>query len=378
VDVVVPLRVVTFEQGGIVVVVFEHQVHRTPGFDSGPHALGELGQKRPRRIVGDLVDRVQPQTVETVFVQPIAGILHEELADVRVANTVEVDPRSPRRLVPIGEKRLGVGAQVVPLGPEVIVDDVEQHAQAACVRCIDEGLQLVGRPVCVLRCEQKHAVVSPVARAGRLGERHEFDRGDTECRQFVEPARRGSVGSLGRERTQVEFVQDDLVPRPAGPVHGLPRVAARVNDHARRVHSSGLEARRGVGHAQVEIGKCKRVAAPDPRALDDAFEPALAARVHCERNAVDHDVRGRLRRCPEAKPDAVVPQLRTKRHAVCAARCYVHSARSASTAASSVAGRRARASRTSRKASRTRKKRISASRCAGSRGTVARSPALAA
>ena len=130
---------------------------------------------------------------------------------------VDVDRGAPRRVVALGEERLGVRVQVVALGAEVVVDDVEEHAEAARVRRVDERLELVGRAVRALRRERQHAVVAPVARAGRLRERHQLDRGDAERGELVEPLRGRGVGALRRERADVQLVEHDLVPRPPAP-----------------------------------------------------------------------------------------------------------------------------------------------------------------
>ena len=68
------------------------------------------------------------------------------LAQLSIAGTVggvEVDGVSPRRAVVIGEVRTE-GGEVVPLGPEVVVDDIEQHREPGAVGGIDEGAQIVG------------------------------------------------------------------------------------------------------------------------------------------------------------------------------------------------------------------------------------------
>ena len=106
---------------------------------------------------------------------------------VRAALAVEVDRRAPRRLVPLGEELRRVRVQVVAFGAEVVVDDVEQHHEPARVRGVDEALQILGRAVGRVGRELQHAVVAPVAAAGKVGERHELDRRDAEIGEVVEP-----------------------------------------------------------------------------------------------------------------------------------------------------------------------------------------------
>src|SRR5665213_1300299 len=177
VRVVVPLRVVGGQELGSVRVVLEHEMDVTARFDADAHARDELGQERPGRFVANLVHRVEPQPVEAVLAQPEQRVLHEQLADGLGPRPVNVDRRTPRRVMPRREERRGVLRQIVSLRPEVVVDDVQQHAQPARVRGVDERLELIGRAVGVLRGEWEHAVVAPVARTARLRQRHQLDRG---------------------------------------------------------------------------------------------------------------------------------------------------------------------------------------------------------
>ena len=56
---------------------------------------------------------------------------------------VEVDRRAPGRLVPVGEGMRRDGVEVGALGPEMVVDDVEQDHQAARVGGVDQRLQVL-------------------------------------------------------------------------------------------------------------------------------------------------------------------------------------------------------------------------------------------
>ena len=58
----------------------------------------------------------------------------------------------------------------------MVVDDVEEYGEAEPVRGVDETSQVVGRAVAARRREQRHAVVAPVARPGKVGDRHQLDR----------------------------------------------------------------------------------------------------------------------------------------------------------------------------------------------------------
>ena len=79
-----------------------------------------------------------------------------------------------------------VGAEVVSVRAEVIVDDVEEHHQPALMGGVDQRLQRVRRSIGALGREGQHAVVAPVAGAGKIADRHQLDGSDAEPGEAVE------------------------------------------------------------------------------------------------------------------------------------------------------------------------------------------------
>ena len=57
----------------------------------------------------------------------------------------------------------------------MVVDDVEDDADAAAVRRVDEAPEVVGRAVQVRRRKQVDAVVAPAEPPLELGDRHHLD-----------------------------------------------------------------------------------------------------------------------------------------------------------------------------------------------------------
>ena len=76
--------------------------------------------------------------------------------------------------------------KIIPVRPEVIVDDIEDHHQSALMRGIDQGFQILRPPIAGVRRKEQHAVVTPVPAARKVRDRHEFDRGDAEVGKCVE------------------------------------------------------------------------------------------------------------------------------------------------------------------------------------------------
>ncbi len=76
--------------------------------------------------------------------------------------------------------------EVVPVRAEMIVDDVEDHHQAALMGGIDEPLQAFRAAIGAVRRIKQHAVIAPAAFAGELRDGHQLDGGDAEIDQMVE------------------------------------------------------------------------------------------------------------------------------------------------------------------------------------------------
>ena len=86
----------------------------------------------------------------------------------------------------IGEVFLAELAQVVTIRPQVVVDHIQQHGQAARVRCVHQASQRLGAAVCLRGREQVHAIVAPAALAREIGHRHQLNRRHAQVAQVVQ------------------------------------------------------------------------------------------------------------------------------------------------------------------------------------------------
>ena len=141
--VVRPLRVVEPAQGivpaqelGLVGLVLQHEMDLALGAEMAAHAARQLAQDVGFRRVDDRVHGVEPQAVEAVLLQPVERVVDEVVAHGLLA---EVDRGTPRRLEVLGEEAGRVEAEIVTLGPEVVVDHVEEDHQAEAVRLVDRA-----------------------------------------------------------------------------------------------------------------------------------------------------------------------------------------------------------------------------------------------
>src|SRR5262249_60231765 len=115
---------------------------------------------------------VQAQAIEVELLEPVHRIVDDEGAGHLAARTVEVDGVTPGRLVLAGEEGGSVAVEIVPLGPEMVVDDVEEYGEAAGVAGLDQSLQLLRTPVGRVGGKEHDTAVAPPPPAGRRAHGH--------------------------------------------------------------------------------------------------------------------------------------------------------------------------------------------------------------
>src|SRR5215469_8666955 len=117
--VVVPLRVagpggaLRAEKARRVVQVLQREVERAATAGTRARRAGDLADDvRLTRIV-HLVYRVEAQPVKVILLQPVEGVVDEELAHRAAVGAVEVDRRAPGSRVTLVEELRRVPVQVV-------------------------------------------------------------------------------------------------------------------------------------------------------------------------------------------------------------------------------------------------------------------------
>ena len=107
---------------------------------------GQLLEEADRRRVDDGVHGVEPEAIDVVVAGTTSGRCRRRTGRTwSLSGPSKFDRRRPRGLVPVGE----IGAElreVVAPGAEVVVDHVEDHAEALRVAGVDEPLQPSGPP----------------------------------------------------------------------------------------------------------------------------------------------------------------------------------------------------------------------------------------
>ena len=201
--------------------------------------------------------------------------------------------------------------QIISVGAEMIVDDVEKNHQPEAVRGVDQRLEIVGRAVAAVRRKRQHAVVAPIARAGKFRDRHQLDGGDAE---LGEPRQFARHAGEAAEQAGMQFVDDRFVPGPAAPSGMPPAIGDGIDHDARAVDVAGLGARGRVGHRRAvlqDIAIARAGAAVRFR-LEPAVRRAASSAASALPSRASRDAS--LRRRPEAK------RVRSGANEICAER----------------------------------------------------------
>ena len=221
----------------------------------------------------DRVHRVETQSVESIITQPHQRIVDDEAVHGVALRAVVIDGRAPGRAVTIGE--IGtVLSQVVSVGTQVVVDDVEQYAQARRMAGLHEGGELRGRAVSRKRRVQVDAVIAPAAPAGKRRQWHELDVGDSKFGQVGQLLLCGGVSSGRSESAHVQLVDHRIPERCTLRCRRRPwrQFARQVR---RPMNAVGLPSRPRIGNRVAAVDR-EAVAVLQQRLIDVRLPVALA------------------------------------------------------------------------------------------------------
>ena len=183
---------------------------------------------------------------------PVSGVGDKEFAHRRAIRSVEIDRLAPFIGMAVGEISRREGRQIIPVRPEMVVDDVDNDREADRMSAVDKAAQVVGPAVEPRRREQIDAVVAPAEAAGEIGDRHHFDAGDAEMFDFGKVFHRGSPCSFRSKLCNMSFVEDNVLrfesaPLFVGPLEGAGSMTWRT------VWPFRLKARGGIRkHSRIE------------------------------------------------------------------------------------------------------------------------------
>src|SRR5579872_6710520 len=161
--------------------------------------------------------------------QPIQGALNEKMPNVIAVATVKVQRRAPGSAIEIREI-WPVLVEVISLGAEVVVNHVEANRELLRMRGVDQPLQIARSSVTVLHGKRKDAVVSPVACARELRNRHYLNRCNAEISQPIEMRNQCRERAFWRVGANVQLVNYSVAQRDTLPCLIGPWKRARIDD----------------------------------------------------------------------------------------------------------------------------------------------------
>ena len=101
------------------------------------------------------------------------------------SRSVEIDGLPPLVGITIGKVVIAKRRQIIPVRPQMVVHDVENHAESSQVRFIDEPFQGLGVTVDMRRRIRPTPSYPQFHRPGKLRHRHDLNDGDAEILQRV-------------------------------------------------------------------------------------------------------------------------------------------------------------------------------------------------
>src|SRR3954453_22217748 len=103
----------------------------------------------------------------------------------------------------------------------MVVYDVQKHHQLEAMGGVDKLFQLVRRAIGSIRGVREDPIIAPVALTGKIVDRHQLYRRDT---QLFKPRQIFLDTTETSHNSNVDFIQDDLRPSPPAPVWMLPGI----------------------------------------------------------------------------------------------------------------------------------------------------------
>ncbi len=142
----------------------------------------------------------------------------------------------------------------------MVEDHIEKNRQAVTMGFVHQAPEIIGPAVTAGRGEQIHAVITPIALAGKIGKRHQLDRGHTELREFFQMIDHGGKRTGRSKCANMQLINHQLLQADSPPVGIRPGEAICIHDFRRAVDSLGLETGSRVGKGSV---------GPRPLAIDE-------------------------------------------------------------------------------------------------------------
>ena len=200
--------------------------------------------------------------------------------------------------------------QIISFIAKMVVNHVKHYSQADCMRGIDQSLETFRSAITCLHCVGRDAIITPVARAGKSRDGHDFNYGDAKFLQVRQLGNGGIERSFRRKRANMEFVDYVVAQWKAAPGGVSPRKAFWIDDLSWAVNTFRQQPRYGIRNRFVLVDDVKIFVARTGKCLksEEAIRglhwPAVSALI------VDQTERHALgRRRPDTEVAAIAGEI---------------------------------------------------------------------
>src|SRR5579863_2237556 len=138
---------------------------------------------------------------------PWGGAVNLEGAYFKCVRTFQIDGATPGSVMLIDH----LGAEftgVIPGRAEMVIDHVEEDRESVLMSRINEALQCIRSTVGFMDREKSDPIVAPTVIARECGDGHQFNVRNAQLFEMVEFADGCIERALGRERADMEFIDD--------------------------------------------------------------------------------------------------------------------------------------------------------------------------
>ena len=146
----------------------------------------------------------------------------------------------------------------------MIVDDIQNDAQADPVGLVNETPNVIGSAVQPRGSEKIDPIVAPTETPRKIGDRHDFQHRNAGSGELGQLFTCRCPSPFRSKRTNVHFIDDLTFPMNAAPSLIGPRKLARIDNLRTAMRAVGLKSRSGVGNKHFPVIKPVSVQHPGP------------------------------------------------------------------------------------------------------------------
>ena len=247
-----------------------------------PRVRRHFSNDVPLTVVEDRLSGIESKAIEVKFPHPVTRVVDDQITCTLAALAVEIESFAPLGSVPGAEIAIAEAAQIVAVGTEMVVDDIEDHREPERMCGVDEALEGLVIAVVVKRRKEMHAVVAPTPASGEFRDRQHFDQGDADVLEPGQPLDRCVERACFGEGADVQLVDHLTLQRDSFPVPVAPLISMRLHEQRRTMRAFGLITRAGIRPGSLAVDSIS-IEIAHRRFMRIEDEVAVRCSLHIER-----------------------------------------------------------------------------------------------